>query len=389
MSAPLIIETDLSFVTPTFLGDAYHKPEIRPQSFKGAIRFWYRAIDAKLLKEKEREDYIWGGAGDNYGQSKVLLRTVVSKNPSTRIWNKNDFSSYTVGRGHNSPNGILYFGYPFALGKNRNNIKYLVPGTSFKLQAIIPNISSVTEEEFKAIVSSLWFFFALGSCGSRSRRGFGSIQATSWKLLNCNNPKLKEIFDSLTYVNNSVSAPIDITTPDDWLYSIELTYLQIKDWFGEFPDNTAHPHIPNNFQVKILEGFPSWEGALNDAGLRMQKFRRGYGYDYQIVKELVIRPVHGKNAPDRVTFGVPLSFIGKNINFLIDLNLPNERFASLLFIKIVKLGDLYHPVVFKLEGDMPGFDLPLMARVRANLIRLKPPQKNAMSEFFDSLRGIL
>jgi len=399
MSIPLTIEMDFVFTTPAFLGNALQKAELRPQSFKGALRFWYRAIDAQLARpdnnkgndnkvaNKVREDTIWGGSGDNFGQSKVLLRIPNSRKPSFWRWDRRQFERFTTGHGRNTRNGILYLGYPFGLGGNQER-NALAQGTSFKLQAVIPRSGSLEGWEIHAIIASLWIFSVLGSCGTRSRRGFGSIQATGWRLLNPNR-EWEEAFDALP-------KPSEMDQPDRWKDGIQKACRQFRDWFGRFPSNTAHPHIHEDFAPKVLDGFPLWQEALNHAGSKMQAFRHKYQPDYGLVADLLQHPAHGKTSPGRVSFGLPLTFrFGSgpypgNVTFYPQILHPGykvpNRFASLLFIKIVRFGTHYYPVFFRLEGALPGFDIPLRCNNKMKL-NMAPPSKenNAMKIFFDSL----
>jgi len=403
MAAPLSIEIDLVFITPAFLGNARQEAELRPQSFKGALRFWYRAIDAKLASpdddggnkngkslNKAREDTIWGGAGDGFGQSKVLLRVHARRPPLWR-WDKRKFGRFTTGQGRNSRNGILYLGYPFGLGKNTER-NALAPGTFFKLRAVIPRYNSLKKWEIRAITASLWLFSVLGSCGTRSRRGFGSLQATGWRLLNSNGKiEWEEAFKALP-------RPAEMNKPEEWKLGIQKACRQFREWFGDFPSDTAHPHIIEGFAPKILDGFPSWQEALNHAGLKMQGFRHKYQPDYDLVLDLLQHPAHGKTSPGRVSFGLPLAFRFRsrpslgNITFYPQPLNPAfkapSRFASLLFVKIVRFGTRYHPAFFRLEGEIPGFDIPLRCNDNKKIqLNLAPPSKknNAMKIFFDSL----
>ncbi|GAB4407644.1 MAG: hypothetical protein OHK0053_34270 [Microscillaceae bacterium] len=65
-------------ITPMFLSGADGQiPELRPPSIKGALRFWWRAMNGHLdLKTlKEQESLIFGGTdGESGGRSKVIVR---------------------------------------------------------------------------------------------------------------------------------------------------------------------------------------------------------------------------------------------------------------------------------------------------------------------------
>ena len=69
------LQFDCEVITPMFLAGAdTDKPEIRPASIKGMLRFWWRALHGSDPNYKKREAEIFGGTGENEGRSKVLLR---------------------------------------------------------------------------------------------------------------------------------------------------------------------------------------------------------------------------------------------------------------------------------------------------------------------------
>lgn len=64
-------------ITPMFLSGADGQtPELRPPSIKGALRFWWRAMngDLKLKDLKEQEAMIFGGSLEEQGRSRVIIK---------------------------------------------------------------------------------------------------------------------------------------------------------------------------------------------------------------------------------------------------------------------------------------------------------------------------
>ncbi|MDR0965046.1 MAG: type III-B CRISPR module RAMP protein Cmr1 [Myxococcales bacterium] len=81
MAVDQIVEATYQVVTPMFCGGAEQKSEFRLPSFKGVLRFWWRALmwgrlNGDLGKLQEAEDYLFGSAsgGERGGQSKVWMR---------------------------------------------------------------------------------------------------------------------------------------------------------------------------------------------------------------------------------------------------------------------------------------------------------------------------
>ncbi len=73
------ITFDLETVTPLFLSGAeQQKAELRPPAFRGALRYWFRAIAGAYYwnnphKIKEIESDLLGDSGA-HGSSKIILR---------------------------------------------------------------------------------------------------------------------------------------------------------------------------------------------------------------------------------------------------------------------------------------------------------------------------
>ena len=73
------IEATYRVVTPMFCGgaDPERRAELRLPSFKGVLRFWWRALawtrlDGDLGRIRREEDALFGSAGG--GRSRVLMR---------------------------------------------------------------------------------------------------------------------------------------------------------------------------------------------------------------------------------------------------------------------------------------------------------------------------
>lgn len=149
-----IVTINYKVITPMFLGgeNQEKKAELRAPSIKGALRFWYRAIDSNYRQHEMR---IFGGTDEGVGQSKFLLRI------------ENSII--------NHQNGLTNTLKTLAYGaENRNYIK---TGETFRLKLIFkPNTN---EEDILRVKRALWAFTMLGGLGTRSRKGFGSLRVTS------------------------------------------------------------------------------------------------------------------------------------------------------------------------------------------------------------------
>lgn len=174
------LEATYRIVTPMFLGDADQKAtEIRPPSVKGALRFWWRALNwAACLRDSnrnaadalrllhQREARLFGSAATDKagGQSLFFLRVEQEPYPTEQIWPK-------------ANTGSGYLGYGLFESGRRDRAKPhrqgIAEGRTFSARLIFK--SATTEEDIRSLTKTLQVFGLCGGLGSRSRRGFGSV----------------------------------------------------------------------------------------------------------------------------------------------------------------------------------------------------------------------
>jgi CRISPR-associated protein Cmr1 len=165
--------------TPMFLGgwdQQVSQEHFRNSSFKGALRFWWRALhygqayrDAKppghvaaLAILHKRESELFGCASGDSSQSKVKLQSAFNG----KIISANDKKTgpiYFLGQGL----------YNFKTGLTRNAI---AADASVELVVTLDNL---TASQIVEVKNSLIALGLLGGLGSRSRRGFGSLAIQS------------------------------------------------------------------------------------------------------------------------------------------------------------------------------------------------------------------
>jgi len=149
-------------ITPMFLSGADGStPELRPPSIKGALRFWWRAMNGHLsltdLKKQEAE--IFGGTDEKSGRSKVLVRML-----NNLEYNKNTDEAVML------PHKLNKKSPAFIPIKEREFIIELR-----LLQNEVRFNSKVIMNQTK-IMNLFVIICSLGGLGKRSRRGFGSIR---------------------------------------------------------------------------------------------------------------------------------------------------------------------------------------------------------------------
>lgn len=140
-------------ITPMFMAGADGTtPELRAPSIKGALRFWWRALNAHLDLEnlKKKESEIFGGSGKTVLRSQILLRIAPVNNLSV---DKKELVPHK----------------PFMTQMA------LLPGNVFEVQLSLIS----TKREYKLSVDQAKALFQLtcylGGLGKRVRRGMGSV----------------------------------------------------------------------------------------------------------------------------------------------------------------------------------------------------------------------
>ncbi|MEW5821982.1 MAG: type III-B CRISPR module RAMP protein Cmr1, partial [Cyanobacteriota bacterium] len=199
------ITFECEVITPMFLAGANGRtPELRPPSIKGAMRFWWRAINANLVENKngkcdytkliEEEAKIFGSSDEKVGKSKFSIRIM------STILNYKDYSPV--------PHSTKTFKFA---GINPNQTFQII---------LKPN-----EKQFRNILE---ITLLLGSLGKRSRRGFGSVKINKINSIIYNSPSsLQELINLLNKIHNNFkinSNKIDLIKPNsaDYPYIKEI-----------------------------------------------------------------------------------------------------------------------------------------------------------------------
>jgi CRISPR-associated protein Cmr1 len=173
------ITFECEVITPMFLAGADGStPELRPPSIKGALRFWWRALNGHLpLKELHtREGKIFGST--DFGRSKVLIRV-----QEDMEWD---------GRSDAPPT-------PHKPGYFKNAFR---PGQTFSVTLTLTQKVALGGNEYftKEDLEKLFLLTStLGGIGGRVRRGFGAFNVLNIEgsILNIKQPKTTQEIEKL------------------------------------------------------------------------------------------------------------------------------------------------------------------------------------------------
>ena len=186
---PVTLTAEFKIVTPMFIGGADQSPSdgIRPPSVKGALRFWWRALNWKkfygeaelstpaetrqvnaLKALHDEEVRLFGGSAEQGGQGVFLME--IAKQPSIN-------STITDWPTNNTGAGYMAYGILASNGggtgipqPHRKGIK---EAQDFIMQLRFR--TRISPEDKNSLLAALDAWNLFGGLGSRSRRGMGSV----------------------------------------------------------------------------------------------------------------------------------------------------------------------------------------------------------------------
>lgn len=376
------LEVTFKVITPLFLSGANQaQAEFRLASLKGAMRYWYRALDPNYRK---REAEIFGGTGKGEGQAKFLLRWEPVE-WEQKMWDKDEFSGSRKETVDKSMTGIIYLSYSMDLTVKKVRVQrpYLLPGTEFTILLLFRD---TTAEMRKAVLGALWMLGHVGGLGSRSRRGLGTIALKDWNLLTSGSwPELNEL-------------PIahKAETLEEWRRFFKEGIQVLNSWFGS-SRKVTHTVLDNNCRFLLVDkaftkenGYEGWVHALNHAGQLMQDFRLRWEPDYTNVKQHIcaldtrtamlnkdVKPIPMRVGPQRAAFGLPLTFKYTSLKGCNKITFQGtrkyHRSGSPVWIRVIEIGNEYYPFFAFLSSPL----LPPQVKIIDSLSREKSSREKS------------
>lgn len=245
-------EYEIKVVTPLFLGGADpKKAEIRAPSFKGMLRFWWRALNPQLAVKGFKDLYMEESDifGNTEKKSKISLK-IETSDIVTKLDPLKGKKFEVESKGKNFELDILhYLAYgtmEYQKGKGNVLIKeYITPKSRFKISIQGPK-SHIVKVEL-----ALKYLLSFGGLGAKSRNGFGS------------------------------------------LYSKDIEYISDIPKNGDLIDYSAF-----SSRSKLIKFPPQkkWEDALSDIGLAYKDARLSLEKRHSFTRRaLIAKPIEVKN----------------------------------------------------------------------------------------------
>lgn len=348
MPAPTTITATYRIVTPMFIGDAEQKAsEVTPASIKGALRFWWRALnwgrirnncdsDVEALQKLHAEEATLFGSSKDEKQSLFLLRLTNHTNKAT-LNKLQGGVKYLLGQGlYHFKNGLL-----------RNAIQG-------KIAIECTLKSSIEGNQINQLSNAMLALGMLGGLGARARKGFGSlaIQALSCPDKTVSVPQDKETYKAILQEWNKYFSPINLPP-----FSAFSKQSRIDFSATDSDTMSLLEYVGSEQQL-----YRSW-GRNGQVGNKLAE--QNFKDDHDNMK----RVAHG-TAPDtlpkRAVFGLPHNYFFSSDNKKVDIAPSKDkqtRRASPLFIHIHQFPDNTYALI---QSLLPATFLPNGRQIEFN-----------------------
>ena len=335
------ITLTLETVTPMFLGgaDPRGEPELRAPSFRGAMRYWLRALvgaaDEHLMRQ--REDYLFGVGGEQATAGTINLR-VTSARFDTKSYT--DLSDNTQ--------GISYLWFSARKTKREEERSAIMP-FQCQLKLSLPR-SKQLKTDLEQALAILALLTRLGGVGSRSRRFAGAVQVAKIET----NDNLPSTAARLLMQSAS---PKELAQEISSLIQVARGTFGIHQLTNPAPDqfDVLHPEVCQIFVLNDV--FKTWRDAVEEVGRIYRRFRELRQPDYDVVKTAMSQSQDLQGEVKRAAFGLPIPFFFRSLKNRTavlqaeqyredNTSLRIDRRASPLWMRVVKLGNGQYTVVF-------------------------------------------
>ncbi len=316
------IEARYRVVTPLFCGGASPgvngaKAELRLPSFKGVLRYWWRALawseyGGSLADIQAAENELFGSGGGGARRSRVVMRlTKVSSHiglAKGQFLNDDRGQPVSPGAHH----GLSYLGYGLIETRTRELSRAcLIPRRNepFEFEVHL-RCRRVDAQPLELLRRALKVIGTLGGFGARSRRGYGSLVLTGLKedgVYRWQPPKsiaeLKQRIDQLTSSARNPGTP-EYTAFSNGSRHVLLEAMDIRESLALL-DRVGREML--RFRSFGREG--TVLATRGGSGVRAEQ---NYRSDHDSMQLLAARGTAPTTHPERIAFGLPHNYFFSN-----------------------------------------------------------------------------
>jgi CRISPR-associated protein Cmr1 len=355
----------LETITPLFLGgaDPRGQPELRAASFRGALRFWLRALlggvlgDRNLTALGQSESAVFGST--DVGASPVVVRVSGS------------LIGQNFGFGQSPSLDYLFFSMRRA-GANPERLA-IPAGRTFTLMLQERPGANGTTAAVDRAAAALWLLTHLGGLGARSRRGGGGVQAPQ-------NPD--------HWPSNVPPLAVAASTPMDLQTELAAGLRQVRQLVSASPNvqvgnpsafDVLHPEVCRIWVID--KDFATWREALEAVGSFLQTFRRGCsGAEFPGLLDAATGGTTTIPTVQRAAMGLPIVFYDPEARRSVGSveGERSERRASPVLLRVMKLSGQKCTVVvtFFRARLLPDNEKLALKQGRRSLARGSTPDWN-------------
>lgn len=381
---------DFKIVTPMFIGDANQESSsIRPTAIKGALRFWWRAMQwgailkscdnnekEALIALAEREAKLFGAADEEYGQGifSISISEKLSGYTTARdISSRHSNAGYLLGQGlvNNKTNRGAISSGEFILDLTFNGQKLK------KMEAW-----EQAQYEIQQAIICMGLF---GSLGSRSRHGWGSIA-----------------LHKLSVNGEEVPVPSNISEMKSWLNQ-EITVSNELPPFTTFSqqariDISSQGKQPLALVERISEQLLRYRRNGEKAEAEQNRAERNFPNDSASISGF-LKTGEIETVPLRTAFGLPHNYFFKDFDGpystaeLTPSGEKRERRASPLITHIHRFPSglcvaiqLFLPAQFLYEGDEIKLTQKRGNRAGSTVYKPFTPNWSVITNFLDRFK---
>jgi CRISPR-associated protein Cmr1 len=231
-------------------------PELRAPSIKGAMRFWWRAMNGHLEVNdlKQKESKIFGGVGDGQTQSRIIIRAQCEEfTPSYEEFN-HVFYTYDGNRRRNQgrafpTNPMFYLAYgPANWVREEKKTMFIRPyiptNTKFIIKIVVKEDEIVTE-----VLDTVKILEQFGGLGAKSRNAFGCFQ-----IIECRVNDLVQHLETIPATRFSVNQLSEFTSISGYLSFFETKKIDFSNWEDAFKNIC----IAYQFARENIEPWHEW-----------------------------------------------------------------------------------------------------------------------------------
>ena len=326
-----IIEAEFTIVTPMFIGDANQEAhDVRPPSLKGALRFWWRALNWGRMLAAEggdtanalsalhnREAELFGlAASDKTGGQGVFLLTLKQavKAENQGFGNMSGAQLYLLGQGLGS-----------FKGSNHTTRSALTSGT-FSASLLFRPATKVDDRH--SVAEALFAFGLLGGLGSRARHGMGSVSLTGWQGEGFDLPQDRAAYATAI---RALLASLSDTLPPFTAFSRQSRI-----------DISAENHDPLKLLSTVGNELQMYRSFGQNGKVAGQPAERNFTPDHDLMQSAT-NGERISRAPVRSVFGLPHNYFFSSTKGKADINYAPDgtdaRRASPLLLHIHRFSD--------------------------------------------------